>query len=55
VPVQRLREMIYAYPTFHRGIEAALDDLCRDGQTPGCGPCDQARPLPPAGAGQPLA
>src|SRR5579859_6502325 len=44
VPVQRLREMIYAYPTFHRGIEAALDDLCRDGETPGCGPCDQARP-----------
>ena len=23
VPVQRLREMIYAYPTFHRAIEAA--------------------------------
>jgi pyruvate/2-oxoglutarate dehydrogenase complex dihydrolipoamide dehydrogenase (E3) component len=43
VPVQRLREMIYAYPTFHRGIEAALDDLCRDGQTPGCGPCDSPR------------
>jgi pyruvate/2-oxoglutarate dehydrogenase complex dihydrolipoamide dehydrogenase (E3) component len=44
VPVQRLREMIYAYPTFHRAIEAALDDLARDGQAPGCGPCDQARP-----------
>jgi pyruvate/2-oxoglutarate dehydrogenase complex dihydrolipoamide dehydrogenase (E3) component len=28
VPVRRLREMIYAYPTFHRGIEAALADLC---------------------------
>jgi pyruvate/2-oxoglutarate dehydrogenase complex dihydrolipoamide dehydrogenase (E3) component len=27
VPVQRLREMIYAYPTFHRGVEAALADL----------------------------
>jgi pyruvate/2-oxoglutarate dehydrogenase complex dihydrolipoamide dehydrogenase (E3) component len=27
VPVPRLREMIYAYPTFHRAIEAALDDL----------------------------
>ncbi len=27
VPVQRLREMIYAYPTFHRAIEAALRDL----------------------------
>jgi pyruvate/2-oxoglutarate dehydrogenase complex dihydrolipoamide dehydrogenase (E3) component len=27
VPVQRLREMIYAYPTFHRAIEAALADL----------------------------
>ncbi|SRR6266487_2483265 len=27
VPVKRLREMIYAYPTFHRAIEAALEDL----------------------------
>jgi pyruvate/2-oxoglutarate dehydrogenase complex dihydrolipoamide dehydrogenase (E3) component len=27
VPVRRLREMIYAYPTFHRAIEAALRDL----------------------------
>ena len=27
VPVQRLREMIYAYPTFHRAVESALDDL----------------------------
>lgn len=27
VPVTTLREMIYAYPTFHRGIEAALGDL----------------------------
>ena len=27
VPVARLREMIYAYPTFHRAIEAALADL----------------------------
>jgi pyruvate/2-oxoglutarate dehydrogenase complex dihydrolipoamide dehydrogenase (E3) component len=27
VPTQRLREMIYAYPTFHRGIEDALRDL----------------------------
>jgi pyruvate/2-oxoglutarate dehydrogenase complex dihydrolipoamide dehydrogenase (E3) component len=27
VPVQRLREMIYAYPTFHRGVEDALTDL----------------------------
>jgi pyruvate/2-oxoglutarate dehydrogenase complex dihydrolipoamide dehydrogenase (E3) component len=27
VPVQRLREMIYAYPTFHRAIEAAIHDL----------------------------
>jgi pyruvate/2-oxoglutarate dehydrogenase complex dihydrolipoamide dehydrogenase (E3) component len=27
VPVQRLREMIYAYPTFHRAIEPALADL----------------------------
>ena len=43
VPVQRLREMIYAYPTFHRAIEAALDELASDGRAPGCGPCDQAR------------
>jgi pyruvate/2-oxoglutarate dehydrogenase complex dihydrolipoamide dehydrogenase (E3) component len=27
VPVRRLREMIYAYPTFHRAIEAAVHDL----------------------------
>jgi pyruvate/2-oxoglutarate dehydrogenase complex dihydrolipoamide dehydrogenase (E3) component len=27
LPVQRLREMIYAYPTFHRGVEDALTDL----------------------------
>lgn len=27
VPTTRLRDMIFAYPTFHRGIEAALDDL----------------------------
>jgi pyruvate/2-oxoglutarate dehydrogenase complex dihydrolipoamide dehydrogenase (E3) component len=27
VPVQTLREMIYAYPTFHRAIETALEDL----------------------------
>ena len=27
IPVERLRSMIFAYPTFHRAIEAALDDL----------------------------
>ena len=27
VPVERLRQMIYAYPTFHRGIEDALREL----------------------------
>jgi pyruvate/2-oxoglutarate dehydrogenase complex dihydrolipoamide dehydrogenase (E3) component len=27
VPTDRLRQMIYAYPTFHRAIEAALGDL----------------------------
>jgi pyruvate/2-oxoglutarate dehydrogenase complex dihydrolipoamide dehydrogenase (E3) component len=27
VPIRVLRQMIYAYPTFHRAIEAALDDL----------------------------
>lgn len=27
VPVATLRGMIYAYPTFHRAIESALDDL----------------------------
>lgn len=27
VPVDRLRQMIYAYPTFHRAIESALADL----------------------------
>ncbi|APU43432.1 dihydrolipoyl dehydrogenase family protein [Streptomyces sp. TN58] len=27
IPVDRLRHMIYAYPTFHRGVEDALADL----------------------------
>jgi pyruvate/2-oxoglutarate dehydrogenase complex dihydrolipoamide dehydrogenase (E3) component len=27
IPTERLRRMIYAYPTFHRGIEDALRDL----------------------------
>lgn len=27
VPIRTLRQMIYAYPTFHRAIEAALDAL----------------------------
>jgi pyruvate/2-oxoglutarate dehydrogenase complex dihydrolipoamide dehydrogenase (E3) component len=27
VPTERLAQMIYAYPTFHRGIEAAVADL----------------------------
>jgi pyruvate/2-oxoglutarate dehydrogenase complex dihydrolipoamide dehydrogenase (E3) component len=27
VPVDRLRHMMYAYPTFHRGIEDALRSL----------------------------
>ncbi|GAA3034319.1 hypothetical protein GCM10020000_09510 [Streptomyces olivoverticillatus] len=27
VPVEALRHMIYAYPTFHRGVEDALADL----------------------------
>src|SRR5581483_294260 len=27
VPVTRLRQMIFAYPTFHHGIESALDAL----------------------------
>jgi hypothetical protein len=27
VPVTTLRHMIYAYPTFHRGVEDALRDL----------------------------
>ncbi|WP_431043101.1 dihydrolipoyl dehydrogenase family protein [Streptomyces sp. P1-3] len=30
VPVDRLRHMIYAYPTFHRGVEDALAALARD-------------------------
>ncbi|MEX2985946.1 NAD(P)/FAD-dependent oxidoreductase [Streptomyces sp. C36] len=30
VPVEELRHMIYAYPTFHRGVEEALRDLRRD-------------------------
>lgn len=27
VPVARLRHMMYAYPTFHRTVESALDAL----------------------------
>jgi len=27
VPLEQLRTMIYAYPTFHRGVEDALRDL----------------------------
>jgi hypothetical protein len=27
VPLHMLREMIYAYPTFHRGINDALTNL----------------------------
>jgi len=30
VPVADLRTMIYAYPTFYRAIEAALEDLTRE-------------------------
>jgi pyruvate/2-oxoglutarate dehydrogenase complex dihydrolipoamide dehydrogenase (E3) component len=29
VPLERLRSMIYAYPTFHRGILDAVKDLRR--------------------------
>jgi pyruvate/2-oxoglutarate dehydrogenase complex dihydrolipoamide dehydrogenase (E3) component len=31
LPVQRLAEMIYAYPTFHRAVEPAVDQLSRSG------------------------
>ncbi|MBT2385270.1 NAD(P)/FAD-dependent oxidoreductase [Streptomyces sp. ISL-11] len=34
VPVEALRHMIYAYPTFHRGVEDALADL-RAGEVAG--------------------
>jgi hypothetical protein len=27
VPTRTLRDMIYAYPTFHRAVEDALRDL----------------------------
>jgi len=27
VPTDTLRSMVYAYPTFHRAVESALDDL----------------------------
>ena len=32
VPVERLRTMIYAYPTFHRAVEDALKDLADPGE-----------------------
>ena len=41
VPVQRLREMIYAYPTFHRAIEDALAGL--GPWAPNRARCDEAR------------
>jgi pyruvate/2-oxoglutarate dehydrogenase complex dihydrolipoamide dehydrogenase (E3) component len=41
VPVQRLREMIYAYPTFHRAIEDALAGLGPG--APNRARCDEAR------------
>ncbi len=41
VPVQRLREMIYAYPTFHRAIEDALAGLGPG--APSRARCDEAR------------
>ncbi|HEX5968574.1 MAG TPA: NAD(P)/FAD-dependent oxidoreductase, partial [Intrasporangium sp.] len=31
VPLETMRSMIYAYPTFHRGIETALGELGRPG------------------------
>ena len=27
IPTERLRHLIYAYPTFHRGLEPVLDEL----------------------------
>jgi pyruvate/2-oxoglutarate dehydrogenase complex dihydrolipoamide dehydrogenase (E3) component len=41
VPVQRLRDMIYAYPTFHRAIEDALAGLGPG--SPNRARCDEAR------------
>jgi pyruvate/2-oxoglutarate dehydrogenase complex dihydrolipoamide dehydrogenase (E3) component len=35
VPTEELRSMIYAYPTFHRAIEAAIADLWDDGRPSG--------------------
>jgi len=32
VPIPQLRTMIYAYPTFHRGVEDALRDLVGSGE-----------------------
>ena len=55
VPVARLRTMHYAYPTFHRAIEAALNRLgrgdrrrarasgCEPEQTSAPGGCDRVR------------
>jgi pyruvate/2-oxoglutarate dehydrogenase complex dihydrolipoamide dehydrogenase (E3) component len=34
VPTERLRHMIWAYPTFHRGIEGALDALSKPAMEP---------------------
>jgi pyruvate/2-oxoglutarate dehydrogenase complex dihydrolipoamide dehydrogenase (E3) component len=30
IPVQRLRHMMFAYPTFHRAVQDALSNLGRD-------------------------
>ena len=37
VPVSTLRSMIYAYPTFHRGIETALSGDCTADPRPALG------------------
>jgi pyruvate/2-oxoglutarate dehydrogenase complex dihydrolipoamide dehydrogenase (E3) component len=34
VPTERLRHLIYAYPTFHRGIEGALAALAEEAMAP---------------------
>jgi pyruvate/2-oxoglutarate dehydrogenase complex dihydrolipoamide dehydrogenase (E3) component len=34
VPTERLRHMIWAYPTFHRGIEGALEALAEPAMEP---------------------
>jgi hypothetical protein len=55
VPVTPLQAMIYAYPTFHRALEAALADLASSGHAPMRATADRAPALLPRVASKEIA